>query len=100
MPHEIVSEAKRIKLTVGSEEEEGESLVFEQPSEKECVQITAVTPLSPLLAFSHFCCIVLLQIRERENTVLSIVIFHVAAFFFKPRRFFKWEISRDISQEA
>nr|KAF6435377.1 FA complementation group B [Rousettus aegyptiacus] len=68
VPYEIGSEAKRIKLTVNGEEEEEESLICEQPAEKECVQIiTAVTPLSPLLASSHFCCVVLLQIREKEN---------------------------------
>ncbi|XP_047571245.1 Fanconi anemia group B protein isoform X1 [Lutra lutra] len=75
LPCETGSDAKRIKLTVGSEEEEGEeqekeeeSFVCEQSSEKECVQvITAVTSLSPLLALSNFCCTVLLQIREREN---------------------------------
>ncbi|KAL2768970.1 Fanconi anemia group B protein [Daubentonia madagascariensis] len=66
MPYEIGSEAKRIKLTLDSEEKE--SFVCEQPSKKECVQIvTAVTSLSPLLAFNKFCCVVLLQIREREN---------------------------------
>nr|XP_031302822.1 Fanconi anemia group B protein-like [Camelus dromedarius] len=57
-------------MSVGSEEEEGkeESVVCEQPLEKDCIQmITAVTSLSPLLAFSNFCCIVLLQIKEREN---------------------------------
>lgn len=74
VPCGIGSEAKRIKLTVDSEEEgeeeekEEESFVCEQSSEKECVQvITAVTSLSPLLAFSNFCCTVLLQIRERKN---------------------------------
>ncbi|KAM7045216.1 Fanconi anemia group B protein isoform 1-T2 [Molossus nigricans] len=70
VPYEIGSEAKRIKLTVDSEKEEEEekSFVCGQPSEKEGVQIiTAVTSLSPLLAFSQFCCIVLLQIREKEN---------------------------------
>nr|XP_012640240.1 Fanconi anemia group B protein isoform X2 [Microcebus murinus] len=66
MPREIGSEAKRIKLTLDREEKK--SFVCEQPSKKECVQIiTAVTSLSPLLAFNKFCCIVLLQIREREN---------------------------------
>ncbi|KAM5197192.1 Fanconi anemia group B protein isoform 2-T3 [Hipposideros larvatus] len=67
VPYEIGPEVKRIKLTLDSEEEE--SFVCEQPmAEKECVQmITAVTPLSPLLALSHFCCIVLLQIRKREH---------------------------------
>uniref|UniRef100_A0A9L0IGL0 FA complementation group B n=1 Tax=Equus asinus TaxID=9793 RepID=A0A9L0IGL0_EQUAS len=65
-PYERGSEAKRIKLTVDSEEEK--SFVCEQPSEKECVQIiTAVTSLSPLLAFNNFCCILLLQVRKREN---------------------------------
>ncbi|KAF0874925.1 Fanconi anemia group B protein [Crocuta crocuta] len=74
VPYEIGSEAKRIKLTIDSEEEgeeeetDKESFAGEQASEKECVQvITAITPLSPLLTFSNFCCIVLLQIREREN---------------------------------
>lgn len=68
VPYEKGSEAKRIKLTVDSEEEEEESFVCGQSSEKECVQIvTAVTSLSPLLAFSQVCCIVLLQIREKEN---------------------------------
>ncbi|XP_019521600.1 PREDICTED: Fanconi anemia group B protein [Hipposideros armiger] len=66
VPYEIGPEVKRIKLTLDSEEEE--SFVCERPAEKECVQmITAVTPLSPLLALSHFCCIVLLQIRKREH---------------------------------
>ncbi|XP_034855582.1 Fanconi anemia group B protein isoform X2 [Mirounga leonina] len=74
VPCEIGSEAKRIKLAVDSEEEgeeeekEDESFFCEQSSEKECVQvITAVTSLSPLLAFRNFCCTVLLQIRERGN---------------------------------
>ncbi|XP_057394191.1 Fanconi anemia group B protein isoform X1 [Balaenoptera acutorostrata] len=70
VPYEIGSEVKKIKLSVESEKEEEkeESIVCVQPSEKEYVQmITAVTSLSPLLAFSNFCCIVLLQIREREN---------------------------------
>lgn len=68
VPYETGPEAKRIKLTLDHEEEEEESFVCEQPAEKECVQIiTAVTPLWPLLTFSHFCCIVLLQIRKREN---------------------------------
>ncbi|XP_003791902.1 Fanconi anemia group B protein [Otolemur garnettii] len=65
-PDEIGSEAKKIKLILDSEEKE--SFLCEQPSKKECVQIiTAVTSLSPLLAFSKFCCIVLLHIMEREN---------------------------------
>ncbi|KAM5236358.1 Fanconi anemia group B protein-like [Ctenodactylus gundi] len=60
--HELVPEAKKIKLT-----SEG-SLVYGHPSKKECVQIiTGVTSLSPLLAFGKFCCSVLLQIREREK---------------------------------
>lgn len=68
VPYETGPEAKRIKLTLDHEEEEEESFVSEQPAEKECVQIiTAVTPLWQLLTFSHFCCIVLLQIRKREN---------------------------------
>ncbi|XP_020038903.2 Fanconi anemia group B protein isoform X1 [Castor canadensis] len=66
MPHEIGSEAKRIKLTPHSNEEK--SFVCEGPSKKECIQIiTGVTSLSPLLIFSKFCCIVLLQHRLREN---------------------------------
>ncbi|XP_045852446.1 Fanconi anemia group B protein [Meles meles] len=71
LPCETGSDAKRIKLTVDSEEEEEkeeENFVCKQSSEKECVQvITAVTSLSPLLAFGNFCCTVLLQIRERED---------------------------------
>lgn len=73
LPRETRSDAKRIKLTIDSEEgeeeeKEEESFVCEQSSEKECVQvITAVTSLSPLLGFGSFCCTVLLQIREREN---------------------------------
>ncbi|XP_010613967.3 Fanconi anemia group B protein [Fukomys damarensis] len=66
IPHEVESKAKKIKLT--SDRKEEESFVCEQPSKKECVQvITGVTALSPLLAYSKFCCIVLLQIRERKN---------------------------------
>ncbi|XP_053435955.1 Fanconi anemia group B protein [Nycticebus coucang] len=66
MPYEIGSEAKKIKLTLDSEKKE--SFLCEQPSKKKYVQIiTAVTSLSPLLAFSKFCCIVLLHITEREN---------------------------------
>ncbi|XP_077002815.1 Fanconi anemia group B protein isoform X2 [Tamandua tetradactyla] len=66
MSYERESEAKRIKLTLYSKEEK--SYVREQLSKKDCVQIiTAVTSLSPLLALSNFCCIVLLQIRERKN---------------------------------
>ncbi|XP_049727749.1 Fanconi anemia group B protein isoform X2 [Elephas maximus indicus] len=67
---EIGSEAKRIKLTLHSEEEK--SCVCQQPSKKDCAQIiTAVTSLPPLLALSNFCCIVLLQIREIKNGNLS-----------------------------
>ncbi|XP_032612496.1 Fanconi anemia group B protein [Hylobates moloch] len=66
MPCEIGLEAKRVKLTPDSKKEE--SSVCGHPSKKECVQIiTAVTSLSPLLAFSKFCCTVLLQIMERES---------------------------------
>ncbi|XP_037678508.1 Fanconi anemia group B protein isoform X3 [Choloepus didactylus] len=66
VPYEIGSEAKRIKLAPYSKEEK--SYVCEQLSKKDCVQIiTAVTSLSPLLALGNFCCIVLLQIRERKN---------------------------------
>ncbi|XP_007951033.2 Fanconi anemia group B protein, partial [Orycteropus afer afer] len=66
VPHEGGLEAKRIKLTPHSEEEK--SCVCQQPSEKGCVHtITAVTSLPPLLALNNFCCIVLLQIRERKN---------------------------------
>ncbi|KAK2495189.1 hypothetical protein MC885_018458 [Smutsia gigantea] len=70
VPYKIRSEAKRIKLTVDGKKEENkeESTVCEQPPEKECIQIiTAVTSLSPLLAFNKFYCVVLLQIRERKN---------------------------------
>ncbi|KAM8752553.1 Fanconi anemia group B protein [Rhynchonycteris naso] len=68
VPCELGAEAKRIKMTPDSEEQEAKSWVCEQPSEKEHAQIiTAVTSLSPLLAFSQFCCTVLLQIREEEN---------------------------------
>ncbi|XP_058391448.1 Fanconi anemia group B protein isoform X2 [Diceros bicornis minor] len=68
VPYERGSEAKRIKLTGHSEEEEEEIFVCKQPSEKECVQIiTAITSLSPLLAFNNFYCIVLLQIRKRKS---------------------------------
>ncbi|XP_016058438.1 PREDICTED: Fanconi anemia group B protein isoform X2 [Miniopterus natalensis] len=68
VPCAVGSEAKRIKLAGGEEEEEEESFVCGQPPEEERVQvIAAVTSLSPLLAFSQFCCIVLLQITQREN---------------------------------
>ncbi|XP_066105710.1 Fanconi anemia group B protein [Saccopteryx bilineata] len=68
VPRELGAEAKRIKVTADSEEEEAKSWVCGQPSEKEHVQIiTAVTHLPPLLAFRQFCCIVLLQIREEGN---------------------------------
>ncbi|XP_058148082.1 Fanconi anemia group B protein isoform X2 [Dasypus novemcinctus] len=64
--YEIGSEAKRIKLTLHSKEEK--SYVCEHLSKKDCVQIiTAVTSVSPLLTLNDFCCIVLLQIRERKN---------------------------------
>ncbi|KAF7475821.1 hypothetical protein GHT09_013206 [Marmota monax] len=63
---EIGSEAKRIKLASDSKEEE--RFACEQSSMKTYVQLfTAITSLSPLLAFNKFCCIVLLHIREREN---------------------------------
>lgn len=66
IPHETGSKAKKIKLN--SDRKEEESFVYEQPSKKECVQIiTGITSLSPLLASNKFCCILLLQIREREN---------------------------------
>ncbi|XP_012290298.2 Fanconi anemia group B protein [Aotus nancymaae] len=66
MPCEIGLEAKRVKLTPDSKKEE--SFVCEHPSKKECVQIiTAITSLSPLLAFSKFSCTVLLQIMEKES---------------------------------
>lgn len=72
VPYEKGSETKRIKLTVDSEEEEEESSVCGQSSEKECVQIvTAVTSLSPLLAFRQVCCIALLHIRERKSGTSS-----------------------------
>ncbi|XP_008987220.1 Fanconi anemia group B protein [Callithrix jacchus] len=66
MPCETGLEAKRVKLTPDSKKEE--SFVCEHPSKKECVQIiTAITSLSPLLAFNKFCCTVLLQIMEKES---------------------------------
>ncbi|MBZ3870103.1 Fanconi anemia group B protein [Sciurus carolinensis] len=66
MPHEIGSEAKKIKLTSDSKEEG--RFACEQPYMKTYVQIiTAITSLSPLLAFNKFCCVVLLHIREKEN---------------------------------
>ncbi|XP_012886655.1 PREDICTED: Fanconi anemia group B protein-like [Dipodomys ordii] len=61
-PHEVGSEAKRIKLN------KEESFIGEQPSKKECEQIiTGVTSLSPLLALNKFCCVVLLQFKERDT---------------------------------
>ena len=69
VPYEVGSEVKRIKLSVDSKEEKEESVVCEQPLKKEYVQmITAVTALPPLLTFSNFCCIVLLQMRENGNS--------------------------------
>ncbi|KAM6151454.1 Fanconi anemia group B protein [Rhynchocyon petersi] len=66
VPSEVGSEAKKIKLTLHSEEEK--LCLHQQSSKKECIQtVTAVTPLSPLLAVSNFCCVVLLQIRKRDN---------------------------------
>uniref|UniRef100_A0A8D2DIM9 FA complementation group B n=1 Tax=Sciurus vulgaris TaxID=55149 RepID=A0A8D2DIM9_SCIVU len=66
MPHEIGSEAKKIKLTSDSKEEG--RFACEQPYMKTYVEtITAITSLSPLLAFNKFCCVVLLHIREKEN---------------------------------
>ncbi|XP_060039003.1 Fanconi anemia group B protein [Erinaceus europaeus] len=65
VPSDTTTEAKRIKLTVDSEEEQ--NFVCKQPSEKECVYaITAVTSLPPLLVFNNFCCIVLLKIKKRK----------------------------------
>uniref|UniRef100_A0A8C2UUT8 FA complementation group B n=1 Tax=Chinchilla lanigera TaxID=34839 RepID=A0A8C2UUT8_CHILA len=64
--HEIRSKAKKIKLN--SDRKKQESFAYDQPCKKECVQIiTGITSLSPLLASSKFCCIVLLQIRDREG---------------------------------
>lgn len=66
IPHETVSKAKKVKLN--SDKKEEESVIYEQPSKKESVQIiTGITSLSPLLTSHKLCCIVLLQIREREN---------------------------------
>ncbi|XP_006892447.1 PREDICTED: Fanconi anemia group B protein [Elephantulus edwardii] len=65
LPPEGGSEAKRIKLTLLREDKKS---YCQQPSKKDYIQtITAVTPLSPLLALINFCCIVLLQIRKRNN---------------------------------
>ncbi|KAB0354044.1 hypothetical protein FD755_023264 [Muntiacus reevesi] len=69
VPYEVGSEVKRIKLSVDSKEEKEKSFVCEPPLKKEYVQmITAVTALPPLLTFSNFCCIVLLQMRENGNS--------------------------------
>ncbi|XP_006835757.1 PREDICTED: Fanconi anemia group B protein [Chrysochloris asiatica] len=58
--------AKRIKLSLHSEEDK--SCVCLQPSKKDCIQtIIARTSLPPLLALKNFCCIVLIQIRQRKN---------------------------------
>ena len=68
VPCEGGSEAKRIKLTVDSEEEEEESFACGEPSERECAQtITAVTALALLLASGRLRCTVLLQIRKSED---------------------------------
>ncbi|XP_037368587.1 Fanconi anemia group B protein [Talpa occidentalis] len=68
VPCEIESQAKRIRLIVDTDEEKKERFVSKPPSEKDSVHlITAVTSLPPLLAFKNFDCIVLLQVREREN---------------------------------
>ncbi|KAG8519747.1 Fanconi anemia group B protein [Galemys pyrenaicus] len=68
VPCGIESEAKRIRLTMDSDEEKKEGFVSKPPSRKDSIHlITAVTSLPPLLAFKNFGCIVLLQVREREN---------------------------------
>ncbi|XP_004689923.1 PREDICTED: Fanconi anemia group B protein [Condylura cristata] len=68
VPCEIESKAKRIRLTVDTAEEKKECFVSKPPSQKDPVHlITAVTALPPLLALRNFSCIVLLQVREREN---------------------------------
>ncbi|XP_020863058.1 Fanconi anemia group B protein [Phascolarctos cinereus] len=66
-PCETESAAKRIKLTLHNEE--GKNNFNEQSSETNCIQVfTAVTTLSPLLAFHNFCCIVMLHARWGENS--------------------------------
>lgn len=66
IPYQIGSYAKRVKLTLYSQQEE--KSVSEKPPKKDSIQlVTAVTSLSPLLAFHKFCCIVVLQIRGRKN---------------------------------
>ncbi|XP_062039499.1 Fanconi anemia group B protein isoform X2 [Lepus europaeus] len=66
IPYQIGSDAKRVKLTLYSQQEE--KSVSEKPPKKDSIQlVTAVTSLSPLLAFHKFCCIVVLQIRGRKN---------------------------------
>ncbi|XP_037373955.1 LOW QUALITY PROTEIN: Fanconi anemia group B protein-like [Talpa occidentalis] len=68
VPCEIESQAKRIRLTVDTDYEKKECFVTKPPSEEDSVHlITAVTSLPPLLALKNFGCIVLLQVREREN---------------------------------
>ncbi|XP_051840449.1 Fanconi anemia group B protein isoform X1 [Antechinus flavipes] len=65
-PYETESEAKRIKLILHNEERKNN--FHKQSSESECMQVfTAVTALSPLLAFHNFCCIVLLHARWEKT---------------------------------
>ncbi|XP_074048521.1 Fanconi anemia group B protein [Macrotis lagotis] len=66
-PCETESAAKRIKLILHDMEEKNN--FHEQSSETNCIQVfTAVTALSPLLAFHNFCCIVVLHARWGKNS--------------------------------
>ncbi|XP_043852018.1 Fanconi anemia group B protein isoform X1 [Dromiciops gliroides] len=66
-PCETESAAKRIKLILHNKERKNNC--HEQASEVDCIQVfTAVTPLSPLLAFHNFCCIVMLHARWGKNS--------------------------------
>ncbi|XP_027691092.1 Fanconi anemia group B protein isoform X2 [Vombatus ursinus] len=66
-PCETESAAKRIKLILHNKERKNN--FNEQSSEANCIQVfTAVTTLSPLLAFHNFCCIVMLHARWGENS--------------------------------
>ncbi|XP_049623023.1 Fanconi anemia group B protein [Suncus etruscus] len=69
-PSDVGSKAKRIKLMADGEGERTSYLLGQHAPEKEkmtCV-ITAVTALSPLLAFGDFCCVVLLQFSRAPES--------------------------------
>ncbi|XP_044522897.1 Fanconi anemia group B protein [Gracilinanus agilis] len=66
-PCETESSAKRIKLILHNKERKNNCQ--EQTSETNCIPVfTAVTALSPLLAFHNFCCIVILHARWGKNS--------------------------------